>query len=213
MKGQRILLPRTTVRKEDEMQTPEVVAAMRRLYERGWGLRRIAGELGCSRNTVKRHLGQSSWTPYRSPNRRQTLGELNEWLAASFRQHRGNADVVRQELQRVHGLHVSLRTVERAVRPWRQALEAEARDGALRDTARTATPDRLWEHDGPDRRRTGGGSAVCGHLGLFPAGVCGGLRSRTAIGVVGWAGRGFSPFWWGARGGPDGQRSGAGGGA
>ena len=109
------------------MQTPEVVAAMRRLYELGWGLRRIAGELGCSRNTVKRHLGQGSWTPDRSPNRRQTLGELDEWLAASFRQHRGNADVVRQELQRVHGLHVSLRTVERAVRPWRQTLEAEAR--------------------------------------------------------------------------------------
>jgi transposase len=52
---------------------------------------------------------------------------LEEWLAASFRQHRGNADVVRQELQRVHGLQVSLRTVERAVQPWRQLLEAEAR--------------------------------------------------------------------------------------
>ena len=52
---------------------------------------------------------------------------MDDWLAASFRRHRGNADVVRQELQRVHGLHVSLRTVERAVRPWRQALEAEAR--------------------------------------------------------------------------------------
>ena len=127
MKGQRILLPRTTVRKEDEMQTPEVVAAMRRLYERGWGLRRIAGELGYSRNTVKRHLGQGGRTPFRSPSRHRRLGALDEWLAASFRRHRGNADVVRQELQRVHGLHVSLRTVERAVRPWRQALEAEAR--------------------------------------------------------------------------------------
>lgn len=109
------------------MQTPEAVAAMRRLYELGWGLRRIAGELGCSRNTVKRHLGQDRWTPYRSPSRRRTLGELQDWLAASFRQHRGNADVVRQELQRVHGLRVSLRTVERAVRPWRQQWEAEAR--------------------------------------------------------------------------------------
>ena len=115
------------MRKGDEMQTPEAVAAMRRLYELGWGLRRIAGELGCSRNTVKRHLGQDRWTPYRSPSRRRTLGALDEWLAASFRRHRGNADVVRQELQRVHGLRVSLRTVERAVQPWRQQLEAEAR--------------------------------------------------------------------------------------
>ena len=127
MKSQKIHLPKITIRKGDEMQTPEAVAAMRRLYELGWGLRRIAGELGCSRNTVKRHLGRSGWAPYRSPDRRRALGAVQDWLAASFRQHRGNADVVRQELQRVHGLRVSLRTVERAVRPWRQLLEAEAR--------------------------------------------------------------------------------------
>ena len=127
MNSLKILLPVTTVGKGDMMQTPEAVAAMRRLYELGWGLRRIAGELGCSRNTVKRHLGRSGWAPYRSPDRRRALGAVHDWLAASFRQHRGNADVVRQELQRVHGLRVSLRTVERAVRPWRQLLEAEAR--------------------------------------------------------------------------------------
>ncbi len=127
MKGQKIPLPKMTVRKGDEMQTPEAVAAMRRFYELGWGTRRIAGELGCSRNTVKHHLSQEGWVPYRLPTRRRALGTLEEWLAASFRQHRGNADVVRQELQRVHGLQVSLRTVERAVQPWRQALEAEAR--------------------------------------------------------------------------------------
>jgi transposase len=60
---------------------------------------------------------------------------LDDWLAASFRQHRGNADVVRQEVVRVHGVVVLLRTVERAVRAWRQALEAEARA-----TARFETP-------------------------------------------------------------------------
>ena len=127
MNSLKILLPVTTVGKGDMMQTPEGVAAMRGLYELGWGMRRIAGELGCSRNTVKRHLGRSGWAPYRSPDRRRALGAVHDWLAASFRQHRGNADVVRQELQRVHGLRVSLRTVERAVRPWRQLLEAEAR--------------------------------------------------------------------------------------
>jgi uncharacterized protein YjcR len=45
------------------MQMPEAVAAMRRLYELGWGLRRIAGELGCSRNPVKRHRRQGGWAP------------------------------------------------------------------------------------------------------------------------------------------------------
>lgn len=64
MRGHKIHLPQMTIRKGDEMQTPEAVAAMRRLYELGWGLRRIAGELGCSRNTVKRHLGGGGW---RSP--------------------------------------------------------------------------------------------------------------------------------------------------
>jgi transposase len=127
MNGLKILLPVTTVGKGDVMQMPEAVAAMRRLYELGWGMRRIAAELGCSRNTVKHHLSQGGWVPYRSPIRRRVLGGLVEWLAASFRQHRGNADVVRQELKRVHGVEVSLRTVERAVRPWRQLLEAEAR--------------------------------------------------------------------------------------
>ena len=109
------------------MHTPEAVAAMRRLHQLGWGIKRIAGELDCSAHTVRHYLRQGEWRPSRRPVRCRVLHGLEEWLAASFRQHRGNADVVRQELQRVHGLQVSLRTVERAVRPWRQQLEAEAR--------------------------------------------------------------------------------------
>ena len=109
------------------MQTPEAVAAMLRLHQLGWGIKRIARELDCSPHTVRHPLRRGCWMPCRGTTRRRVLGALDEWLAASFRQHRGNADVVRQELQRVHGLRVSLRTVERAVQPWRQALEAEAR--------------------------------------------------------------------------------------
>ena len=111
----------------DQMQTPEAVAAMRRLHQLGWGIKRIARELDCSAHTVRHYLRQGEWRPSRRLVRRRALGGLDDWLAASFRQHRGNADVVRQELQRVHGLQVSLRTVERAVRPWCQPLEAEAR--------------------------------------------------------------------------------------
>ena len=48
-------------------------------------------------------------------------------MAERFRRHRGNADVVRQELEREHGIRVSLRTVERAVRALRRELVAEAR--------------------------------------------------------------------------------------
>jgi hypothetical protein len=38
-----------------------------------------------------------------------------QWLAERLRQHRGNADVVRQDLARELGIRVSLSTVQRAV--------------------------------------------------------------------------------------------------
>jgi hypothetical protein len=41
--------------------------------------------------------------------------------------HAGNADVVRQELEREKSIRLSLRTIERDVAPLRRALEAEAR--------------------------------------------------------------------------------------
>ena len=50
-----------------------------------------------------------------------------DWLAERFRRHRGNADVVRQELLAEHGISISLRTVERAVAHLRRELAAEAR--------------------------------------------------------------------------------------
>ena len=54
--------------------------------------------------------------------RTKALDGLADWLAERFRQHRGNADVVRQELRRERGIAVSLRTVERAVAPLRREL-------------------------------------------------------------------------------------------
>src|SRR5262249_21891400 len=52
-----------------------------------------------------------------------------EWLRERLIRHRGNADVVRQELKAEKDLEVSLRTVERAVRGYRQAVEAEGLAG------------------------------------------------------------------------------------
>ena len=46
---------------EERMETPGDVAVMLRLADLGWGLKRIAGELGCSRTTVKRYLRQGGW--------------------------------------------------------------------------------------------------------------------------------------------------------
>jgi transposase len=111
----------------ERMLAPDEVAAMVQLHKLGWGTKRIAGELGCSRNTVKRYLAAGGWAAIRPPQRKRRLDGLEEWLAQRFRQHRGNCDVVRPDLLREHGLRVSLRTVERAVAPLRQALQAEAR--------------------------------------------------------------------------------------
>lgn len=119
--------PRVELLRGEEMRTPDDVATMLRLKALGWGTKRISAELGCSRNTVRRYIEAEGWTAYRRPRRERVLSGLEDWLADRFRQHRGNADVVRQDLAREHGLRVSLRTVERAVAPLRQALRAEAR--------------------------------------------------------------------------------------
>ncbi|MBL0428873.1 IS21 family transposase [Ramlibacter alkalitolerans] len=97
------------------MQTPEDVQGMLKLASLGWGAKRIAAELGCSRNTVRHYLRQGGWQPYRAPPRGGCLDQHAHWLAERFLQHRGNCDVVRQDLRRELGLQVSLRTVERAV--------------------------------------------------------------------------------------------------
>lgn len=109
------------------MRTPEDVSAMFALKALGWGSKRIAAELGCSRNTVKRWIAEGGWRGMAPVMRRKSLDGLEDWIAERFRQHAGNADVVRQELATEKGVVVSLRTVERAVAHLRQALRAEAR--------------------------------------------------------------------------------------
>lgn len=108
------------------MRMPDEVAAMLRLRDLGWGTRRIAAELGCNRETVQRYLATGDWAPYRTPERPGALAGHTAWLAERLRRHRGNADVVRQELAAELGMVVSLRTVERAVADLRRELAAEA---------------------------------------------------------------------------------------
>jgi transposase len=109
------------------MLEPDEVGAMLRLHGLGWGTKRIAAELGCSRTTVRRYVAAGGWPGYRRPRRRRRLDGVSAWLSEAFRRHKGNAEVVRQELEERHGITVSLRTVERAVAPLRRALRAEAR--------------------------------------------------------------------------------------
>lgn len=117
------------------MLEPEAVTTIVRLGELGWGAKRIAKELGVARNTVRRYLTAGGWVPYRQPERTGVLAGHETWLRERFLQHRGNCDVVRQQLQRELGIEASLRTVERACRPFRQELEASRRATVRFETA------------------------------------------------------------------------------
>ncbi len=106
------------------MQTPEDAAQMLRLRAAGLGIKAIARKMGCSKNTVRRYLRGSGWVAYKRPERERALAGLEPWLTERLQRHRGNAYVVRQDLEREHGITRSLRTVERAVVPFRRVLRA-----------------------------------------------------------------------------------------
>ena len=142
------------------MLEPEEVSAMLRLNELGWGARRIARELGVSRNTVKDYIAAGGWTPYRQPGRKKALDGLEGWLRERLRRHRGNADVLRQELASEKSIIVSLRTVERTVKPYRRELEA-----AARATVRFETPPgKQLQIDFGERLVEIGGERLRGYL-------------------------------------------------
>ena len=110
----------------ETMLAPQEVQRMLALRALGWGAKRISAELGCSRNTVREYLRRGGWKAMDVSRRASVVEPHREWLAERLRQHRGNADVVRQDLKRELGIAVSLRTVQRAVEPLRRALRAEA---------------------------------------------------------------------------------------
>ena len=88
-------LERTDNPRRAEMKTPDEVTAMRRLKALGWGAKRIAAELGCSKTTVKDWLRRGEWRPCAEPSRSRQLDGLSGWLADQFQRHAGDADVVR----------------------------------------------------------------------------------------------------------------------
>ena len=117
-------------------------------------------ELGFSRNTVRRYIESGGWAAYRKPRRAKVLDGLEDWLAERLVRHRGNADVVRQDLASELGLVVSLRTVERAVAGHRQDLRAQARATVRFETP----PGRQLQIDFGETRVEVGGELVRVHL-------------------------------------------------
>ncbi|MBV8892190.1 MAG: hypothetical protein JO266_09530 [Acidobacteria bacterium] len=134
---------------------PDEVAAMLRLKALGWGIKRIARELGCSHMPVRHYVAQGGWVGHRGGGRPRKLAGLEDWVAERFRRHAGNADIVRQELVAEKSIVLSLRTIERAVAPLRCELEAQARATLRFETP----PGKQLQIDFGERRVAIGGSA------------------------------------------------------
>jgi len=101
---------------EVPMVEAEIVRQMRTLAGHGWGSKRIAGELGVARNTVRRYLreGDAAETQVRPAARRLDDEDRSKAVALFDGAAEGNAVVV-QRLLASEGVEASVRTVQRAV--------------------------------------------------------------------------------------------------
>jgi hypothetical protein len=126
--------------------------------------------------------------PFKSPERAKRLDGLEGWLRERFIRHRGNADVVRQDLLAEKGVAISRRTLQRAVQPYRQARRAEAPgDDAVRNATGPATADRLRRAPGGDQRGEDQSIGVRGDARAFAAAACACVPGREAGALVRWA--------------------------
>ena len=89
------------------------------LRRRGWYLKRIARELGIARNTVKAWVRRGDGTARPQTGRPRVLEKHEGWVRERYLSGVRNGDVLRQELAE-RGVHVSLRTVERCIKPIRE---------------------------------------------------------------------------------------------
>ena len=166
-------VPQSGGLRRQRMLEPDEVQAMLGLHRLGWGTRRIAREFGCSRTTVKRYVEARGRVSYGGAGRAAKLAGLDGWLEKRFLQHGGNAEVVRQDLERELLIEVGLRTVERAVAPYRRLLAAEAKATVRFETP----PGHQLQIDFGTSRVPVGGEAV--HVHLFVATL--GYSRRTYV--------------------------------
>ena len=109
-------------RVEAVMLKDREVAQVFALRALGWGMRRIGREIGVARNTVRDWLRAGEDRQYGGEGRPGILDPYYFWIQSRFQSGVRNADVLRQEFAAMD-IQVSLRTVERALRPFRQSWE------------------------------------------------------------------------------------------
>src|SRR3954447_9547423 len=115
-----------TTQEDTRMLEPEVVDRIRELSGQGLGSKRIARQLGISRNSVRRYLAGATVGFQQRPAARRlddnTLREVRDLFGTVAE---GNAVVIQQELAS-RGIDVELRTLQRRVVTLRQEARAEA---------------------------------------------------------------------------------------
>jgi len=134
----------------------EMVTAIRELTNRGWGAKAIAAELAIARNTVRRYQrGALAGVQVRPSARRLSVEQQAAAQALFQRAAEGNAVVV-QQLLGERGCTVSVRTVQRAVAPVRQAQRAADVATVRVETA----PGAQMQIDFGEKRVTIAGTAI-----------------------------------------------------
>ena len=110
---------------EVAMVDPEIVRQIRAFASLGWGSRRIARELDIARKTAKRYIhgGAAAETQFRPNARALTEAQRIEALHLFETTAEGNAVVV-ADLFAERGLEFHPRTIQRVIRPHRQAKQA-----------------------------------------------------------------------------------------
>ena len=108
------------------MLKPEVVDRIRELSGQGLGSKRIAREVGVSRNTIRRYLAGAMVGFQERPAARRLDGPTLSEVHRLYRTlAEGNTVVIQQELA-TRGIHIDLRTLQRAVATLRQEERARA---------------------------------------------------------------------------------------
>jgi transposase len=134
----------------------EIVTAIRELTNRGWGAKAIAAELAIARNTVRRYQrGAAAGEQVRPSARRLSMDDQATAQRLFQNEAEGNAVVVRQLLAD-QGCAVSVRTVQRAVAPIRQAQRAADVATVRVETA----PGTQMQIDFGEKRVTIAGTAI-----------------------------------------------------
>ena len=119
-------VPLRPTQEDAKMLKPEVVDRIRELADRGLGSKRIARLTGVSRNSVRRYLAGAAVGHQERPAARRlddsALREVHDLFGTVAE---GNTVVIQQELA-ARGVHIKLRTLQRAVASLRQERRAEA---------------------------------------------------------------------------------------